>query len=89
MPGTPITPIPTLPTISEVKGPEHGGSSGGSSESGDAKPVPERRKSRIHELKEESAREKLEMNKASGGGGIKFYIIIKKRKLRQLFQFRD
>lgn len=66
VPGTPITPIPTLPTISEVKGPEHGGSSGGSSESGDAKPVPERRKSRrIDELKEESMREKLEIRQTT------------------------
>jgi len=39
-----VTPIPTLPTISEAKGPEQGGSSGGSSESGDARP--ERRRSR-------------------------------------------
>lgn len=35
--GTPMTPIPTLPTISEAKGTEHGGSSAGSSESGDSK----------------------------------------------------
>lgn len=71
VPGTPITPIPTLPTISEVKGPEHGGSSGGSSESGDAKPVPERRKSRrIDELKEESMREKLEIPRQHSGNEL-------------------
>lgn len=67
MPGTPITPIPTLPTISEVKGTEHG-SSGGSNESAEVKPVPERRKSRrMDEIKEEDAREKLQIRQATGG----------------------
>lgn len=57
--GTPVTPIPTLPTISEVKGPEHGGSSAGSSESGDTKP--ERRKSRrLDEVREADADPKLD-----------------------------
>ncbi|KAL0275555.1 UNVERIFIED_CONTAM: hypothetical protein PYX00_003373 [Menopon gallinae] len=71
MPGTPITPIPTLPTISEVKGTEHG-SSGGSNESAEVKPVPERRKSRrMDEIKEEDARERLQIRQAAGAGDDK------------------